>query len=165
MRRRHLDHEPNTGMFADVSFLLLIFFMIVTTFNKTYELDMILPPKVGSALKKKISKARLLNIYLNDRSEYMIEDKVFSDVSQFSLVEELRRITSRERKGIIRINMLSDTNYDTYLKLIGAIERDKEILKETLANKLFDSKYDELSNKRKNNIIKRIKYSIIEKEI
>ena len=165
MRRRLLDHEPNTGMFADVSFLLLIFFMIVTTFNKTYELDMVLPPKSDTEIKGKITKNRVLNIYLNDKAEYLIEDKIFTHVSEFSLVEELRRITSHRAKGLVKISMLPGTNYDTYLKLISAIKRDRNKLKENLALEKFGKKYTELSNRKKNLIINQLKYSISEIEV
>ncbi len=165
MKKRRINHETDSGVFADVSFLLLIFFMVVTTFNKAYELQMNLPPASINQKSGKISKQRLLNIHLNDKSQILIEGIIYNQDGPYSLVEEIQRITAHTKPGLVKINMLASTPYKGYIHFLTRLKKDKEIVVKQMAKDLFAKDFSGLSHKQKQQILSKVKYSIVEKEI
>ena len=166
MKKRRPIQEPDSSTFADIAFLLLIFFMVVTTFNKNYQVEMTLPPLQEEKQRSgKISKDRLVNIYLNNSDQLLVNDKILQNDRELSLVEEIQRITSGKRNGIIKINMLPDTKYEDYLKVLNAIKKSRIEVKQKIAQLMFDNDFEKLSNTQKNVINNKVKYSILEKEI
>lgn len=165
MKQRRIDHQTNAGAMADIAFLLLIFFMVVTTFNKAYELELKLPPKQENTRKGAISKQRLLTIYLNDQASILIGEKEYDENSPYSIVNEIKRITSQKKPGVIKVNMHPDTPYGTYLTFLSNLKRDKEILLNEIAMEIYQKLYNDLEKSQKQALLDKTKYSIIENEI
>jgi biopolymer transport protein ExbD len=162
MKTRRIDHETNAGAMADIAFLLLIFFMVVTTFNKAYELELSLPPKKENTRKGKISKQRLLTIHLNAQSGILIGDKIYPAEESYSLTDEIKRITSSKQSGVIKINMHPDTPYGSYLQLMSNIKRDKELILDELAEESYGQSFKELNGTNKKTLLAQTTYSITE---
>ena len=162
MRKRRNEHETNAGAMADIAFLLLIFFMVVTTFNKAYELELSLPPKKENTRKGTISKQRLLNIHLNAQSGILIGDKIYPQEATYSLTNEVKRITASQKSGVIKINMHPDTPYGAYLQLMSNIKRDKEQVIEELAQESYGNTFKELKTPDKKALLAQTAYSITE---
>ncbi len=162
MQKRRIDHETNAGAMADIAFLLLIFFMVVTTFNKAYELELSLPPKKENTRKGKISKQRLLTIHLNAQSGVLIGDKIYPQEVTYSLTDELKRITSNQKSGVIKINIHPDTPYGSYLQLMSNIKRDKELILNELAEESYGQPFKELKATNKKVLLAKTAYSITE---
>jgi len=165
MKRRRISHDTDTGMFADISFLLLIFFMVVTTFNKAYEVQMSLPPLSKSKSSGKLNKQRVLNIFLNDRGQVLVEDQLYDNDFAYSLVAEIERISSHAKPGIVKINMHPNTDYKNYIMLLTRLKQDKELVMGNLAEEMFNKEFNTLHIKQKRLIAKKTKYSVIENEI
>jgi len=165
MKRRRISHETDTGMFADISFLLLIFFMVVTTFNKAYEVQMSLPPSSKSLSGTKISKQRVLNIFLNELGQVLIDQELYDANVQYSLAEDIERISLHAKPGVVKINMHPNTSYRYYLNVLTRLKQDKEIVMNKFANERFGKEYSLLNIKQKQLIASKTKYSIVEKEL
>ncbi len=165
MKKRRFNHETNTGMFADISFLLLIFFMVVTTFNKAYQVPMKLPPLQENLPPGKINKSRVLSIHLNDLSQILIEDKLYTKEEPYTLKDELRRICTNTQKDLVSIKMHPDTPYAQYVRLLATLKEDKANLQEELAQELYGKPLGRLNQQQTSEIIQRTKYSVTEKEI
>ncbi len=165
MKKRRINHETDSGVFADVSFLLLIFFMVVTTFNKAYELQQSLPPKTTNQRSGKIAKDRILSLYLNGKAQVLVEGEIFDQNYAYSLVDEIRRISAHPKPGVVKINMLPDTPYKDYVQLLTQLKKDKEILLDQIAQESLGKEFTFLESTQKKQILYRIKYTIIENEI
>ena len=164
MRKRRLIENSDTGSIADISFLLLVFFMVVTTFHKSYKIEMTLPPQSENEVKGFINKDRLLNIYLNTSTDVLVENNLYP-LEQLKLDEEMLRITSSTKKGIIKINMLPETHYETYLKLLAKIKESKQRIYNKMSQTQFNTSFTELTADQKTHISKMVSYSISEQEI
>jgi biopolymer transport protein ExbD len=165
MKKRRHHHEINTGMFADISFLLLIFFMVVTTFNRSYELPMKLPPLKENAQAAAIDKNRVLTIHINDLSQTLINDELHLKGESYSLTEQLRRICAHPKHGLISIKMHPDTPYAHYIGVLARLKEDKAALQQELAQELFAKSINQLNPEEQAMIIAKTTYSISEKEI
>lgn len=165
MKKRRLNHESNSGMFADVAFLLLIFFMVVTTFNKAYKIQLSLPPITENAIASPVNKKRVLEIFINDASQVMVEDKLFHSNDKYSLISGLDRITSQKKTGIVKINMHPETSYSDYIDLLAQLKRDREYLKNREAKNSYGKEFLLLNYEQKSTINKQTQYAVIENEI
>ncbi len=165
MRKRRKIPETDTGMFADVSFQLLIFFMVVTTFNKSHRLEMILPPIIENPIPGQIAKDKLLKIMLNNNGEYSVNESIYKNAEDLPLIEELERITTTNKKGVIKIDMTPEVPYARYLDLIAQIKTELIQLKENKAIKFYNRSYSELNDQQKQIIESKSKISISEKEV
>jgi len=92
MKRRRNPPKSNSGAIADVSFLLLIFFMVVTTFNKDYKLTMTLPPNAEEKVKGPVQSDRLIQLLLNADNQLMIQNEPIIEESIKVLAEKLYAI-------------------------------------------------------------------------
>ena len=164
MKKRRHHHEINTGMFADISFLLLIFFMVVTTFNKSYELPMKLPPLKENVQAAPIDKGRVITIHINNLSQTLIDDELYLDGESYSLKDQLRRICAHPKHGLIAIKMHPDTPYKHYISTLAGLKEDKAALQAELAQELFGKSTNNLRPDEQAVIIEKSTYSISEKE-
>lgn len=165
MKKRRTNHETNSGMFADVAFLLLIFFMVVTTFNKAYKIQLSLPPITEDTITSPVNKQRILEIYLNDVSQIMVEDHLFNSEDEYSLISGLNRITSQKKSGIVKINMHPMTSYSDYISLLAQLKKDREQLNNKQSLDGYGKEYLLLTTEQKNIINQQTKYAVIENEI
>jgi len=76
----------------DVVFLLLIFFMVSTTFTKESHLEITLPESSGEAAK---STATEIEVVVNAKGEYMVNDRPLVNNQE----ETLRKAVEQLSKG------------------------------------------------------------------
>ena len=145
MRRKKPTHEVDTGMFADIAFLMLIFFMVVTTFNKNHKLQMTLPPHADKVKSGSIASSRLLNIFLNANGQVMVGDKIYTAEEELLLTDDLKRITASKKSGVVKINMAAKASYKNYLLLLNQIKLSKKKLNEQTAIEIYGKKISQLS--------------------
>jgi biopolymer transport protein ExbD len=114
MRRRE-PISPDMTPLIDVVFILLIFFLVSSTFKKDeLALDLILP-KSGSA--KEIIKKEELSIELS-RDKIALKGRVikFADLGA-----ELSKVSDKEKPVNIRIN--KDVEYQRVMKLFDLLKK------------------------------------------
>jgi len=129
MKSRKLSTANNTGAMADVAFLLLIFFMVVTTFNKDYKLATSLPPYSEKSIAAPIAKDRILSISLNGSNELMIQENNKVTDPTDDIFRGLKPMINRDIKPIILIKMHPDTDYQAYIEVLAHIKQAKENLR------------------------------------
>ena len=98
MNFRNKKHKPldiSLTPMIDVVFLLLIFFMVTTTFSRESAIKVMLPQAEGQQSEKQ-EQAILLTI--NKSGQYFIDDKPLSDKSLDTLANALT--ASRNNKNI-----------------------------------------------------------------
>ena len=125
MRRRTKRRSlatPDLTPLIDVVFLLLIFFMLVTTFDKYsgFKLDL---PKGG--VISQITKSKYELLIDKDEKYFLIVNKVSTPVNLNSIHEKIKGINE------ITISADKDLKYETVVKAIGALKNggvDKVVL-------------------------------------
>ena len=162
MRRRLKITKINNGAIADISFLLLIFFMVVTTFNKKYSIDMFLPPIQKDDIIRAKGKKAMLHVFINANNEIMLDDKSY-DLGQWApMSSKLESFITNGFESIVKIHIHPDSNYGTYLSLLSDIKLSKAQIKDQLSENLYDLPYKALDDLQRNIIDSKSKFSIRE---
>ncbi len=96
MKLRRQPRQDNFRMnltpLIDTVFILLVFFMLTTTFNRQTQLKISLPE--ASAEKQAVEQQNTLRIIINENGEYAINDTQHSLIN--TQVDTLKRALQRE---------------------------------------------------------------------
>lgn len=165
MRKRRPNTAIDTGSFADISFLLMIFFMVVTTFNKNYSFEMSLPPPEEKSIRKGIDPKRVVSIYINSENKFLINQSIYNKVDTTLIDKEIINICSYAKPGLIKLEMSSGASYDSYLRILSLIKRSKESARQILSERNFSLNYQSLASEQKKLIEGLLIFKLVEKEI
>jgi len=127
-REREEIALPLAGM-ADIAFLLLIFFLVVTTIDMDTGIGMTLPPKLDEDQEPPpVRERNVLNLLLNDRGQLLMNDEL-ANVNQVR-EQVVRHITNfgedenlSERPGLAVVSIKTDRNtrYDRYIDVLDEV--------------------------------------------
>ena len=164
--RRHLS-EINAGSMADIAFLLLIFFLVVSTINEDVGIKGKLPKLCETGdCSIDINPRNLFTIKLGNNNELMINDELqpISSLKQkimdfvdnngdkrcdFCSGNQLNDSSDNPKVAIISILSSREANYNSYIKvqneLIAAyFELRKEYVRKTFRKPMSKLNSDEL---------------------
>lgn len=142
--------------------MLLIFFMVVTTFNKDFKLEMKLPPESEEKVKSPISKDRVLEILINGNNEIMVNEIVIPNVAKLDLTEQLYTICQKKKEGVVLLRIHEESNYESYVKALAAVQTAKNDLRTLLSKKNFKLPYLKLNNDQRKLIEGKIRFRVSE---
>lgn len=131
LEKRRNDREegeiPTAGM-ADIAFLLLIFFLLVTTINVDTGIGMTLPPKLEDQEPPPVKERNLFNILVNAKGELLVEDepgninklrqRVKAHVTNFGEEPDL---SVSPDDAVISIKTDAATPYDRYIEVLDEV--------------------------------------------
>lgn len=131
-RKRHTVPGLNTASTADISFMLLIFFLITTSMDSDRGLGRQLPPldpEEQEQIEKDIDKDKVLTIHLMADGKLTINDK------ETRIAPELRKsvkqfIVKAGPKHIIELQVDRDADYDSYFRLQNQLVKSYSELKD-----------------------------------
>ena len=104
--KKHAPLEISLTPMIDVVFLLLIFFMVTTTFSKETVIKVQLPQAEGQEAERH-DQEQVLMVTIDKAGQYFINEKALNDRSLSSLTKELTVLSSNKKIPLI-IN--SDAN-------------------------------------------------------
>lgn len=115
-KERKRAAEIPTASMADIAFLLLIFFLVVTTIDVDKGLGLTLPPK-GEDIE--VRSQNICNILVNAQGAVLIDEKP----AQINLINEIitRRITENP-KLIISLKTARETKYEVYIRVLDQLK-------------------------------------------
>ena len=146
MRKNRKTSGPNSGAMADIAFLLLIFFMVATTFQREKSISMKLPPLVDGPPQKVLDK-KVLTILINGANEVMIENDIANkDLSEL-VAKHLSKMIDLRIKPILNVKMHPQANYHSYLHVLSDIKAGIRITKGDIAEKRFGKSIEKLSSR------------------
>ncbi len=109
---------------ADISFLLLIFFMVTTTMDTDKGIPMVLPERGGEA---KINPKNIAKVLVNESGGVLFDNKVVSDNELLELLGA--KIKERgydpedgKPKLIVSIKTDGNTDYDRYITVLDIVK-------------------------------------------
>ncbi len=152
---------------ADISFLMLIFFLMVTTMDAETGLARRLPPIPDASQKVediKVNRRNLLNVKINSRDAIFAGEQYISDVDQIEdiVIDFLTNPTNSERlsakkvkniegfgdypvsEGVISLQNDRATSYSTYIKVQNVLVRAITRIRDDFSIQNFGKTYADL---------------------
>jgi biopolymer transport protein ExbD len=150
-RERESGEIPGSSL-ADIAFLLLIFFLLVTHINVDTGIGLVLPPKAPpNQPPPKIQKRNLLNILVNAQGQVLLNDnptpvsQVEKKVKNFiNNNGEDPNLSVSPDKAVISIKTSREAAYDTYIHMFDRVVGAYKDLRNAAAQAQFGKKYSDL---------------------
>lgn len=149
-RRRHTNFGLNTTSTADISFMLLIFFLVTTSMDSDKGLGRQLPPMDEDRQEevKDVDRRLIMTLHLMAGGRLTANDKPAE--CDAALRKELRHfIIEKGRRHIIELQVDRDADYDSYFRLQNQIVRAYTELRNAAAKKKYGVPYGDCDEERK----------------
>lgn len=132
--RRKSDVELNVTSFIDVVLLLLIFFMVSTTFGRKSEVSITLPEATESPTQ---TEPESINIALDAQNRVFINDNPLVN-SQLSTIREAIRDTKEGLTDpVVIINADAETTHQAVIRVMDAA-RQLSLTRITFATRILE---------------------------
>ena len=146
-RKRYHQQIPelNTTSTADISFMLLIFFLVTSSMDTEKGLlRQMAPPPVEQQQPTDINKDFVLQVELDGKNQLTCDGKA---VSIKELADAVTAMASVNRTGhVISIQANRQTSYEAYFLLQNTIVNAYQTLRERYAQEHFGKRYDQCSS-------------------
>ena len=168
-RKKKKVPEINASSMADISFLLLIFFLVTTTMDTDSGITRRLPPPVENPdMDVKVKERNILNVMINKYDKLMVNGKP-------SQVEDLKEITKEfitpkpndekapevemkeidlignfmTNEGVVSLKNDRGTSYQMYIAVQNELAKAFNELREEVSQQYFKTSYSNLTDKDK----------------
>lgn len=160
--------EINASSMADISFLLLIFFLVTTTMDTDSGITRRLPPPIENEMDIKVKERNILNVMINKYDKLMVNNKP-GDLA--TLKDETKRFitpnpndekapeiemkeiellgTIMTNKGVVSLKNDRGTSYMMYISVQNELARAFNELRDEMSMKYFGQHYSDLTDKDK----------------
>lgn len=147
-RRKRQIPQLNTTSTADISFMLLIFFLVTTSMDADKGLSRKLPPPEKPRQEQtNISKNNLMSLVITADNQLLMGDK---PVSQERIRQEAEHfIQARGRNHLISIKVDTAARYDIYFTLQNELVRAYTACRNRISMKKYGMRYALLSPEQK----------------
>jgi len=129
---------------ADISFLLLLFFLVTTTFDVDTGIGLVLPPPVDESQEVKIRKENIMKVLVNAAGEVLIDDEI-TTISQIHILVKDKIKTND--KLIISVKVDRETPYRIYIQALDEIKQSYAELRDEYSVATFGIPMKHLSRK------------------
>lgn len=142
-RRQYHRRIPalNTTATADMSFILLIFFLLTSSMDSEKGLQQNLPPKETKKEieTKNIDRENVFSVYITEQNTYTLNDTLRS-------IKEIENrlsafITQKSSEHVIEIIANRESSYQTYFRLQNLIAKTYSKLRDAEARKRYKIPY------------------------
>ena len=142
-RKRYRQQIPelNTTSTADISFMLLIFFLVTSSMDTEKGLmRQMAPPPLEHETPKDINRESVMQVRLDANNLLTCDGKV---VTLAQLTDEVRSLASVNRTGhVVQIQADAKSTYDAYFHMQDAIVGAYHALREAYARKHYGHAYE-----------------------
>ncbi|MBP5643497.1 MAG: biopolymer transporter ExbD [Bacteroidales bacterium] len=168
-RKKKKVPEINASSMADISFLLLIFFLVTTTMDTDSGITRRLPPPVENPdMDVKVKERNILNVMINKYDKLMVNGRP-CDISELTdltrdfitpkpndekapeiEVKEIDMIgTFTTNKGVVSLKNDRGTSYQMYIAVQNELAKAFNELREEVAMTYFKQHYADMTDKDK----------------
>lgn len=164
IRKKNKNEVPalDTTSTADISFMLLIFFLVTTSMDIDKGLLRQLPPADNTEQEAEtdIEKDNLLAFRIDADSRLYCNDQPTDTKNLRSSIQQF--IKEKGKQHLITIDAHPSARYDTYFHLQDEIVAAYNTLRDQLATRQYGQAYANLSEEEKDNIRKQLPQRIAE---
>ena len=154
-KKRHTIPGFNTTSTADISFMLLIFFLVTTSMDSEKGLGRQLPPLDPDKQEQlqDIDKNKVITLHLMANSQLTLDDK--PAVINPTLRKELRHfIIEKGKDHVIELQVDRDASYDSYFHLQNQIIRAYKEVRDAASQKKYGTTFLQLTEDQRDAILK-----------
>ena len=151
-RRKHIVPALNTTSTADISFMLLIFFLVASSMDVDKGLLRQLPPAdtKEEPLEVDVSKERLMELKITGDNQLMLDGQ---PVEVSGLRNRVAEFVSRVgSKHLISIDADPNSSYETYFKMQNEIVVAYAMVRNELAKRKFGQPLSRLTNEKRDEV-------------
>ena len=151
-RRKHIVPALNTTSTADISFMLLIFFLVASSMDVDKGLLRQLPPAdtKEEPLEVDVSKERLMELKITGDNQLMLDGQpVEVNGLRNRVAEFVSRVGS---KHLISIDADPNSSYETYFKMQNEIVVAYAMVRNDLAKRKFGQPLSRLTNDKRDEV-------------
>lgn len=135
-RRHRRSFGLNTTSTADISFVLLIFFLVTTSMDQSKGLVRQLPPmEPAEQTPTEVDRRDVLTFALAANGTVTVDGKPMADKDVAARVEQ--HVTSRGQRHIIAIDIDPDAEYQSYFHLQNSIVEAYRQLRDAEARRRY----------------------------
>lgn len=116
-RKKERSVEIPTASLADISFLILTFFLLTTTINIDKGLGLTLPAK---GEQKKVRKENVTNLLINARGQVLLDGQMV-DIGQIKQI--VRQKLAERPQLIVSVKTDRNTKYEVYIKVLDQLKQ------------------------------------------
>ena len=142
-RRQYHRRIPalNTTATADMSFILLIFFLLTSSMDSEKGLQQNLPPKETKKEieTKNIDRENVFSVYITEQNTYTLNDTLRSIKDIENRLSAF--ITQKSSEHVIEILANRESSYQTYFRLQNLIAKTYSKLRDAEARKRYKIPY------------------------
>lgn len=154
-RKRHGVPGLNTTSTADISFMLLIFFLVTTSMDVDKGLSRMLPspePQKKAQVESVVDKSTLLALHVTSDNQLLMNDKPIQVTHlQADVVRFVKRLGKRH---LISIESDRDADYNLYFQMQNQLMMAYGQLRNEYAEKHFGKPFEALNNEQKEKVRK-----------
>lgn len=153
-RRKRIVPQLNATSTADISFMLLIFFLVTTSMDLDKGLTRRLPPAEKSQQEEsRVNKNSLLVLTITADNRLLVDEQLCLPSDLRGRIEDF--VLRQGRNHMIQIQAHPEATYDTYFHVQNAIAAAYGRLRNRLAMKMYNRRYAVCSPEEKENIAKK----------
>lgn len=126
-RNKRAGGEFSAGSMADITFLLLLFFLVTTNIDVDTGIGLVLPEYVPpeERVDTPISKERLVAILVNSNGDVLMNKEIIA-IPQISEALKEKIISKinlpKNKKLIVSIKVDQETNYNLFMQTLDQVE-------------------------------------------
>lgn len=143
---KHKHHVPglNTTSTADISFMLLIFFLVTTNMDVDKGLSRQLPPADKQEQEDSyVAKGTLMTLKITADNRLWVDDRQVPVDQLRGMVEQF--VTRVGKRHLIKIDVDPQASYDAYFHVQNALVAAYNHLRQLAARRLYGRDYAKLS--------------------
>lgn len=145
-KRKKLSAEIPTSSMADIAFLLLIFFIVITTITSDKGLDLTLPPP-GEV--KPIPPKNISNLLLNASGQVLLDEEPI----EINLIRDvLKDKIIANKKLIVSIKNARETDYNFFISVLDQVKQAYSNLRDDYALSQFNKEFNRLNSEQKDQV-------------
>jgi biopolymer transport protein ExbD len=151
-RQKHRVPALNTTSTADISFMLLIFFLVASSMDVDKGLSRQLPPADNQQKQEEsaVNKNRLMTIKISAQNELLIDDKPMAIDKLHEKVESF--ILRLGKSHMISLDADPKSDYNTYFNVQNELVRAYKAWRDATARKVYHRPFGKLTNDEKEKI-------------
>ena len=175
-RQKKKVPDLNAGSMADISFLLLVFFLVTTTMDTDTGITRRLPPPIENPeMDVKVKERNIMNVMINKYDKLLVNGKPGDVATLKDLTKEFITPHPNDEaapevevknielvgdvmlsKGVVSLQNDRGTSYVMYISVQNELARAFNEMKDEMSLKYFNQNYADLKDEDKINAINKI---------
>ena len=153
-RRKHSMPVLNTTSTADISFMLLIFFLVTTSMDIDKGLSRQLPPLDDEKEEQVIDmdKSNMIRLAISADNQLSINDSVVTLQQVRQQVMDFVEHCHDRKQHVVSVEVAREANYNTYFNMQNEIVAAYRQLRERRAQKVFGRSFAQCSEEQRDSL-------------